>query len=134
MRRFNTAMQVFFSIIAFLGIIGVCSVNDSAPNWIEVLFASFFVALIGIIGCLIFANPAKFVKYAVGLLIVVLAAIYEFCHELKQCMKCASNYKKRYGTYEKTYRRACNRYYRNNSIYRYEEDDYVFDDHSKRGR
>lgn len=134
MRRFNTAMQTVFGAIGVIGFMGMCSVDDMAPTWFSALLISFLIFLVGFIGCVFFDNPARFIKYAAGALIVVLAAVYEFCHELKSCMKYANKYKKRCGTYKKTYRKASTQYYINNSSYRDEEENYIFGDYTKRGR
>ena len=134
MRRFNTAMQTVFGAIGVIGFIGMCSVDDMAPTWFSALLISFLIFLVGFIGCVFFDNPARFIKYAAGALIVVLAAVYEFFHELKSCMKYANKYKKRCGTYKKTYRKASTRYYINNSSYRDKEENYIFSDYTKRGR
>lgn len=115
MKRFNSAMQGIFFVVGFVGFIGICSVNENVDTWMQTLCICFSIFIIGFLGSLFFDDPARFVKYLVGILVVSCAYIYNFFHQIVEIFKMFYNYKKRCGTYKNTYNRACSEYYVKNS-------------------
>ena len=126
MKRFNAAMQGVFFVVGFIGFLIMCCEPNQDDNWWKVLMTGFILFISGFVGCVFFDNPARYVRYIVGALVVVCAAIYSFFHELKEVFKILYNYKKRHRTYKNTYRSASDQYYRRNATYNNEGDIYIF--------
>lgn len=117
MKHFNAAMQGVFFVIGLIGFIVFCCETDKFCDWWRVLIIGSALLTVSFAGCVFFDDPSRYVGYIVGAIVVLFAAIYSFCHKLKQISKFFYDYKKRNRTYRNTYRKASEQYYRRKSTY-----------------
>ena len=117
MKRFNAAMQVVFSIIGVIGFFGVCTVDDSADNWFNIVMVCMGLFLVGFIGSAFFDNPARILKYVVGGIVIAFAAIYNFFHEIVEVFRMFYRFKNRCGSYKRAFQIIKQNYYKMHSTY-----------------
>lgn len=115
MKLFNAAMQGVFFVIGFIGFIIMAGINMDVDGWGRVLVVGVLMFFAGFIGCQFFEEPARYMRYVVAALVVVMAFIYYVFHNVGYMFKLTYKYKKKVGTYSNLYHSVANDYYRQNS-------------------
>lgn len=131
MKYLNPVMQIISILIATIGMIGACIVNDSNTNWFKLVLTFGIMIIIGFGGFIFFDDPARLLKYFAGAITVIFAAIYSISYKSVKSLKPFYKFKVHCGSYRKTFRLVEQNYYNIHSTYYDTNDSEVLDSDNK---